>query len=146
MEWPRDAARGQAGGARPASAWPTRSPPRGSSRAGGRRTVLLTVRRRGRRPAGGARDGAFARVAPRQQWQRQSEGWGEEEQAGVQAGEMQPEQRQRGGECEGQRDSHARGHRIGTFSVVVYSSKSDTRSVTASFQSPPGTSCKVLAT
>ena len=97
------------------------------------------------RPAG-ADDDSLTGVAPGQQWQRQSEGRGEEEQTGVQAGEMQPEQRQRGSEGEGQRDAQARGHRIGTFSVVVYSSKSETRSVTASFQSPPGTSCSVLAT
>ena len=59
---------------------------------------------------------------------------------------MQPEQRQRGGQGDGERDAQARAHRTGTFSVVVYSSKSETRSVTASFQSPPGTSCTVLAT
>ena len=103
------------------------------------------MRRRRWAPAG-TDDDALAGVAPRQQRQCQREGGGEEEQSGVQAGEMQPEQRERGGQCEGERDAQARAHRTGTLSVVVYSSKSETRSVTASFQSPPGTSCRVLAT
>ena len=142
------AARGQAGGARPARAWPTRSPPRGSSRAGGRTTGCGSIRRwRGRR-ARRADENALSGVASREQRERERERRRHVEQADLQAAEVQTEQGHRGHHKDGERDARAwaRAHRTGTFRVVVYSSKSETRSVTSSFQSPPGTSCSVLAT
>lgn len=96
----------------------------------------------------GADENALSGVASREQRERERERRRHVEQADLQAAEVQTEQGHRGHHKDGERDARAwaRAHRTGTFRVVVYSSKSETRSVTSSFQSPPGTSCSVLAT
>jgi hypothetical protein len=108
----------QAGGARPASAWPTSRPPRGSSRAGGRRARRTTGR--GRRAG---REHGLADVAPGEQRQREQEGGRQEEQAGVEAADVQAGQPEQAGQRDGTRHAGARmrrrAHRTGTFMVVV---------------------------
>jgi hypothetical protein len=96
------------------------------------------------------RERALAEIAPGQQGQQQDERRRQEQQAGFEATEVQAREPQRGHHGHADRDAHpvvrSSRHRTVAFTVVAYSSKSETRSVTASFQSPPGLSVTASAT
>src|SRR4051794_13557402 len=109
--------------------------------------------RRGDRAAHGSaqrRERALADVAAGEQRQQEHEGRGEEQEPGVEAAHVQADEPERGEHDHAAGGAHrvmrAPAHRTVAFTVVVYSSKSDTRSVTETFQSPPGLSVTASAT
>src|SRR3954468_18868595 len=130
------------GGARPAREQPTRSPPRGASRARGRaRWIAAATARRGRPGGGGAgdrleerRERPLADVAAGEQREQQHERGREEQQPGVEPADVEAQEPQRGEDDDADRRPRgvvrATRHRTGAFTVVVYSSNSETRSVT----------------
>src|SRR3954470_3588015 len=96
------------------------------------------------------RERALADVAAGEQREQQDERRREEQQPRVEPADVQPDEPQGGedGDAGRRADRVMRpaAHRTGAFTVVVYSSKSETRSVTSSFQSPPGLSVTASAT
>ena len=144
--WPRDCGP-RAGGRRAAGQCVADEEPAARQQPRRRSDGAQRLEARPRRSGLGAHEHALSEVASRQQRERERERRRHVEQPGLQPGEMQPEHGHRGHHEKRERDARtwARAHRTGTFSVVVYSSKSETRSVTSSLQSPPGTSCTVLA-
>src|SRR3954452_3741500 len=111
------------------------------------------MERRGDRAAHWAdrgRERALADAAAGEQRPGKDERRGEEQQARVEPADVQADEPQRGEAGDAGSRAHRvvrpPAHRTVAFTVVVYSSKSDTRSVTASFQSPPGLSVTESAT